>query len=150
VPGLEPVQVAEGEGLDLAEQRLAQVAGDALPDLHREQVVGDGEGGAEDGDAEHDEGGLEDDGLIVRGDALVDDPFDQAGDGQVHDHHRGEEGQGGQRAAPVGADEAEEVANGVHGAYCWICASPMVAPGQGYAPGVSGGRSANDTAKVRS
>ena len=57
---------------------------------------------------------MEDDGLVVRGDALVDDPLDQAGDGQIHDHHRGEQGQCSQRAAPVGADEAEQVAEVGH------------------------------------
>jgi hypothetical protein len=95
LPRLEPVQVTEGEGLNLANHCFAQVAGDALADLHGEQVVGDGEGRAQGGDGEHDQGGVEDDGLVVRGDTLIDDSLDQARDGQVHDHHRGEQRQGG-------------------------------------------------------
>ena len=89
LPRLEPVQVTEGEGLNLANLCFAQVAGDALADLHGEQAVADSEGRAQSRGGEHDEGGVEDNRLVMRGDPLVDDPFNQAGDGQVHERDRG-------------------------------------------------------------
>ena len=109
------VEVGEGEGLDPGEKRLAQVAGHALAHLDGEDVVADGEQGAQQRDAEHQQRGLDDDLLVVPPDPLIDDPLDQPGDRQVHEDQRGQQDQGQDGAPPVGFDERGEFEDLVHG-----------------------------------
>ena len=59
------IEVGEGEALDLSEEGLAQVAGHALGDLHRQDVVPDREKRAQKRNAEHQERRPDDHPLVV-------------------------------------------------------------------------------------
>ena len=113
--GLLFIEIGEGEGLDPGEKRIAQIAGHALPDLHGQDVVADGEQRAQERDAEHQQRGPDDDLLVVPPDPLIDDPLDQPGNRQIHEDQRGQQDQGQDGAFPVGPDERGEFEDLVHG-----------------------------------
>ena len=112
--GLLFVEVGEGKALDPGKEGVAQVAGHALGDLHRQDVVPDREQRAQKRNAEHQERRPDDHPLVVTADALVDDPLDQPGDRQFHDDNGGQEDQGESGALPVGPDKRGEFEDLIH------------------------------------
>ena len=108
LPGPLPVEVSEGVALDPDEERLAQVASNALADAHREDVVGDRDDRAHRGDAEHRQRRLHDDGAVVLRNALVDDALHEPRDGEVERDQRRQHDEREHGEAPVGLHEAEE------------------------------------------
>ncbi len=61
----------------------------------------------QDGNTDHDGGGLQDDRLVVLVDALVDDPLDQARDGQVQEDQGGQQDQRQRGTFPIWFDKGE-------------------------------------------
>ena len=105
---LHPVQIAVRKCLNLAEKRLAQIAGHPLSNLNGQEIIEDGDNRAEDRDDEHQQGRSNDDARIVAGDPLVDDPLDETGNGQVHDDEQNQAEKSGGGPLPIRTDKRYE------------------------------------------
>ena len=95
------IEIGERKGLDPGEERFAQIAGHAFPDLYGQDVVADGKKRADKRNTEHQKGCPYDDALVMLPDPLIDDPLDQPGDGKIHEDQRGQQGQGQGGALPI-------------------------------------------------
>jgi len=79
LPGLDAVQVAEGEALHVPEQVAAQVGAEALGGAGGKDAVAGAAEPADDGRADHQQADADDDGHVQRGDALVDNAAEERG-----------------------------------------------------------------------
>lgn len=91
--GVEFIEVAVRESLNAHKQRFAQVARDAFTGQNRKIIVTERKQSACNRNAKHDRGSFVDNLVISGMDAIVNNPLHQARDGQIHEHHGGQQEQ---------------------------------------------------------
>jgi hypothetical protein len=109
------IEIAIGKSLDACEERVAQIAGYAFANPHRQIVVADCDQGADNGDTDHQQCRLRHNLLVVGRNPLIDDTLDQTRNGKIEEDQCGQKNQRHDRTFPVRADEMEEFENMVHG-----------------------------------